>query len=482
MRLLAYCALILISSSVYADSLRVECSADGFIANVTAARTTGSFTITSGATADISVAGMEDVNQWNNYGATTTLRIGKNVSTNWRWLLRFDKLADSMRTYASGKIIQWDSARILLTSNAAVTSGDSLTIAMYELKSTRRFGEGASNAAVGLGAVWVNYDSTAGVAASAWTTPGAGSTTSDVDATPIDTSATLLNSTTGAGATVGFKLPGTSISDTINNAGLMFRDYRFGNDDGTTCVVTFRTDDYATAGSRPIITVYFSELDYANFGGSDSLIAKSITSAPTHLPIFTFDISSLPATADLDSCRLWSYVLNNYSSNGELSVLTRVLQMMKPTNIGDNNGTVADNGEMDWVAWDERGSGNDSNWTVAGAGDEGSTCNRSDGSGDDQYVGADFFVNWASTGWKTLKFDTTYVRKYLGGSCNNFALSLAMTAGGGDVAHYKIEADEKSGSANKTWITIYYTPVVAATTRGTGRFGRDNTGVYRNDR
>lgn len=477
-----YLLFLLFPSLLFADSLRVECSADGFIANVTAARTTGSFTITSANASDIAVAGIEDANQWNNYGSATTTRIGKNLGTNWRWLLRFETLDDSMRTYASGKIIQWDSARVTLTSNAALTSGDSLTIAMYELKSTRRFGEGSSNAAVGLGADWVNYDSTAGVAANAWTTPGAGSTTSDVDATPIDTSVTLINSTTGAGATVSFKLPGTSVSDTINNAGLMFRDYRYGNDDGTTSTVTFRTDDNATAGSRPIITVYYSEMDYVNFGGSDSLIAKAAASAITHLPMFTFDISSLSATADLDSCRWWSYVLNNYSSNGEGSVFSRILYATKPTNIGDNNGTVADNGEMDWVAWDERGSGNDSNWTVAGAGDEGSTCNRSDGSGDDLYIGQNFDVNWASTGWKTIKFDTLYVRKYLNGGCNNFGLALAMTASAGDVAFYKIEADEKSGSANKTWITIYYTPSATTVTRGTGRLGRDNTGVYRNDR
>lgn len=474
--------VLLLSTPLYADSLRVECSADGFIANVTAARTTGSFTITSASASDIAVAGMEDANQWNNYGASTTLRIGKNAGTTWRWLLRFETLDDSMRAIASGKTIQWDSARVTLTSNAALTSGDSLTIAMYELKSTRRFGEGSATGAVGLGADWVNYDSTAGVAANAWTTPGAGSTTSDVDATPIDTSVTLLNSTTGAGATVSFKLPGTSVSDTINNAGLMFRDYRYGNDDGTTCVVTFRTDDNATAGSRPIITVYYSEMDYANFGGSDSLIAKSTSTAPTHLPFFTFDISALSATADLDSCRLWSYVLNNYSVNTEGSVLSRILYATKPTNIGDNNGTVSDNGEQDWNAWDARTTGNDSNWTVAGAGDEGSTCNRSDGSGDDLYIGQNFDVNWASTGWKTIKFDTLYVRKYLNGGCNNFGLALAMNASAGDVAHYKIEADEKSGSANKTWITIYYTPSATTVTRGTGRLGRDNTGVYRNDR
>lgn len=477
-----YLLFLLFPSLLFADSLRVECSADGFIANVTAARTTGSFTITSANASDIAVAGIEDANQWNNYGSATTTRIGKNLGTNWRWLLRFETLDDSMRAYASGKIIQWDSARVTLTSNAALTSGDSLTIAMYELKSTRRFGEGSSNAAVGLGADWVNYDSTAGVAANAWTTPGAGSTTSDVDATPIDTSVTLINSTTGAGATVSFKLPGTSVSDTINNAGLMFRDYRYGNDDGTTSTVTFRTDDNATAGSRPIITVYYSELDYVNFGGSDSLIAK--VSSTLSIPFFTFDISALPATADLDSCRLWSYVLNNYSINGEGSVVTRVAQTMKPANIGDNDGTVSDNGEMDWVAWDDRVSGNDSNWAVSGATDEGSVCNRSDGTGDDLFLSEGFNTNWSGTGWKTIKFDTLYVRKYLDGGCNNFGLALSMnaTGGTGDEANYKIEAAEKSGSANLTWITIYYTPVVAAVSRGTGRFGKSTTGAYLNDR
>jgi hypothetical protein len=158
------------------------------------------------------------------------------------------------------------------------------------------------------------------------------------------------------------------------------------------------------------------------------------------------------------------------------------MQPMKPTNMGDNNGTVADDGEMDWDCWYESASGNDSNWTVAGAGDEGSTCNRADGSGDDLYKGQDLSTNWASTGWKTVKFDTTYVRKYLGGGCNNFALALVMQAGAGDVANYKIEADEKSGSANKTWITIYYHGGAAAVTRGWGNHGKDQSGVMGNVR
>lgn len=479
-----YLLFLLFPSLLFADSLRVECSADGFIANVTAARTTGSFTITSANAADIAVAGIEDANQWNNYGSSTAIRIGKNLGTEWRWLLRFETLDDSMRAYASGKTIQWDSARITITSNAPVTSSpvDSLTIAMWELRSTRRFGEGSSNAAVGLGADWTNYDSTAGVAASAWTTAGAGSSVSDVEASLTDTTATLLNGTTTAGSTVSFKLPGTSVSDTINNAGVLLKAHRYGNDDGTTCVATFRTDDYATAGDRPKITVYYTELDYANFGGSDSLIAKSISSAPTHLPFFTFDISSLSSSVDLDSCRGWSYVSNNYSTNTEGSVLARFIQPMKPINIGDNNGTVADAGEMNWDSWYEGTTGNDSNWTVAGAGDEGSTCNRGDGTGDDQYLGQDFFVNWSSTGWKTLKFDTLYVRKYLNTGCNNFALALSMFASAGDIANYKIEADEKSGSANKTWITIYYHGGAATTTRGWGNHGKDQAGVMGNDR
>lgn len=465
-----YLFVLLLSVPLYADSLRVECSADGFIANVTAARTTGSFTIQGASAGDDAMCLMDEGNPTTNASANTTHRLGYFNSADQRCLLRFPTLPDSMRAKASGKIIQWDSARVVLNVSAALTSGDSLTIAMYELRSGRIFSEA--------NATWNQYD-----ISSNWGTAGAGNTSTDIDNANYDTTAWLTNATTSAGTDISWKLNSAAITDTINNnAGLVLRRLSMGGNDGVTSTISVSTDDNATAGDRPKITVYYTELDYVNFGGSDSLIAKSTSSAPTHMPIFTFDISALSATSDLDSCRLWSYVLNNYSSGGDNTQLTRVIQMMKPTNIGDNNGTVADNGEMDWVAWDERGSGNDSNWTVAGAGDEGSTCNRSDGSDDDQDLGADFSVYWSSTGWQTLKFDTLYVRQYLNGSCNNFALGLSMFAGASDVTFYKLEADEKSGSANKTWITIYYTPVAATVSRGTGRLGRDNTGVYRNDR
>lgn len=473
---------LLFPSLLFADSLRVECSADGFIANVTAARTTGSFTIWPSSAALVAMGPINSTispDRTNtNYETQTTALVGFAPSEQ-RILMRFETLADSMRTRATGKIIQWDSAQVIIIpqtsvdSTAGSTGTDSVTLAMYELRSTRRFVESQ--------ATWNDW-----ATSSAWTTPGAGSTTSDMEATLLDTTATLTKGMTVANDTTNlwsqFTIPGTSLSDTINNAGVIIRYHRVGVDDGTQCRAIYHTDDATTAAYRPRLKVYYTELDYVNFGGSDSLIAKTAASVWTHLPIFTFDISSLSTTVDLDSCRWWSYVLNNYSTNTEGSVLSRIIQMMKPTNIGDNNGTVADNGEMDWVAWDERGSGNDSNWTTAGALDDGSTCNRSDGSGDDQYNGADFSVNWSSTGWKTLKFDTLYVRKYLNGGCNNFGLALSMTASAGDVAFYKIEADEKSGSANKTWITIYYTPAATVATRGTGRFGKSTTGAYLNDR
>lgn len=215
-----------------------------FSCNLLAAN--GSFSITSGNAADIAFTRMNGSTTTTNYATGTTGRIGTFSSVEDRWCLRFEGLNDSMiardGTY---DITSWDSARIWLTSTAALTSGDSLTIAMHELKSTRAFGESY--------ATWVKY----GVG-SDWTTAGASSTTSDIEATLLDTSATMVVGTTGGGGTSSYKVPGADVADTLNNAGVTFRQYRIGVDDGTTSAFTIATDDNATTGYRPKITVYYT--------------------------------------------------------------------------------------------------------------------------------------------------------------------------------------------------------------------------------
>ena len=135
---------------------------------------------------------------------------------------------------------------------------------------------------------------------------------------------------------------------------------------------------------------------------------------------------------------------------------------------------------MSWSAWNYP----DSNWGTIGAELTGVTCNRSDGSGadiDSQSTYKTTGLGWSGTGWKSLLIDTLIVRRYLDG-CNNSAIWLDGVPGGSGLTHLKIEADEKSGSANITFLTVYYHAGAVAATVGTGRFGKLPDGSYGNVR
>ncbi len=486
MRLLAYCALVLLlASTCFADSLLVTASADGFI--YPPGTTTGAKSFVIDNTADASLIAMANINNGGlgadvaNNGIVTTAMCGKNSSTLHNILLRSETVDDSLSALDPSGFGIIDSIVWLLNISTVVQSGDSVTLAAYKLNSNRVFGEGASNAAVGLGCSWYKYDSTAGVQ-NLWTTAGSG--TSDYSATEVCTTQTIVNGN-GTGTDIRFKITSLTRADlTSANAGLVIKGYRYGGDDGTTSRVSFTTDD-GTSGDRPKLSVYF-HVPENNYGGAESLIVNSENGAK---PVWTFDLSSAQASWDLDSVRGWFYILANYSvvgSEGPASVWNRVL---KPINIGNNNGTQADAGEMHWNAWDERGStATDSIWGTAGmngtAGTYVNTCNRADtANAYDRFTFTSPTYGGTGTGWASAKVDTNNLRNWFDQGCNAFGLTLVGGVVGGDVgskAFFKIEADEKAGSSNVAYIVIYYHG--GATTRGTGRFGRDNTGVYRNDR
>lgn len=461
------------------DSLRVTCSEDGFLLNATST-VAKSFTIDAGSSSNTLVDATliaDNVGLGLNYGASTTGRIGINLGTTWKWLLRFNSMNDSMiaRAAAATGVVTWDSARITLVVHAAPTAGDTIQIKAFELKSTRAFGEGTQTGALGLGASWWDYDSTSGVQ-NLWTTAGAGSGTSDYDNSVAlaDYLVYAGNSSAGTDHVLSITAANT-VSDTFNNAGLVIFATDYGDDDGTTSVITYRLDDYTTDNTdRPKITVYYHETYYNNYGGADSIRCSGSIK-----PIWKFDISSLPTGQVLDSCKFWGYVQTAaYTAN------TGIGQIMKPIFMGDNAGTAADAGEMSWVSWYESGN-DDSTWGTAGMGNQGTTCNRSDGSGNDYRNNSDGFtaIAFDATGWKSQKFDTLFVYNYLyTDACtdNGFGLTVLDRDGEGD-PDLVFEAKEKAASSNDAFIVIYYT-AVATTSKGTGRFGRDSQGIYRNVR
>lgn len=480
MRLLAYCALVIVLvSTCWADSLLVTASADGFIIPPLTAAGPKSFVIDN--TAAATLMAMANINNGslgadvNNNGIVSTAMCGKNSSVLHNILLRSETVDDSLTAldpYGLGII---DSIVWLLNISTVVQSGDSVTLAAYKLNSNRVFGEGASSGAVGLGCSWYKYDSTSGVQL-LWTTAGSG--TSDYSATEVCTTKTIVNGD-ATGTDIRFKITSLTRSDLVtNNSGLVIKGYRYGNDDGTTSRVSFDTDD-GSSGNRPKLSVYFHIPEF-NYGGAESLLVNSANGTKA---IVTFDMSAVQASWDLDSLHLWANLLANYSVVGSEGYLTKLQLMMKPTYIGNNNGTQADAGEMHWGAYNDRVVGpdaSDSTWGTTGAENVGSTCNHTSGSGNDRAANS-VSSTWASTGWKWIKGDTIMVRQWLGGGCNNFALAIigdVVSGDAGSKAFFKIEAIDHSDNNPIRLIVYYHT----ATTRGTGRFGRDNTGVYRNDR
>lgn len=475
---------LLLVSSCFADTLHVVASGDNYITPPTITPGAKSFSIINADAGLVSctyiTASTSLGANTHNFGSSVTLQVGKTSGAEMKALIRWESLDDSMKALDPDRTAIWDSARITFSVSTAPSSNDTLQFAVYRLNSNRIFGEGTSNDAVGLGASNHNYDSTSGTAF-AWTTAGAG--TSDYNATWIDTSRRITPGDAAA-TKITAKITSAAITDTMNMAGVILSSYRYGT--GTTTATTqrvvFNTDDATTDTLRPRITVYYT-IPEVNYGAADSLIVNSDNAAK---PVFTFDLSALPASSDLDSIRGWFYVTGNYSVSGTEGWVYRWQGARKPINVGNNSGTQADAGEMHWGAWYEvtlGTSADDSTWGTIGAENTGTTCNRSDGSGHDrtQYT-TTTTVGGSGTGWKSSKADTNIVRAFLAGGCNNFAAMLVggvVTGDAGSKAFLKIEAIDHADNHPAYWV-IYYHP--GATTRGLGRFGRGSDGVYRNDR
>lgn len=461
-------ALLLVSGVLFGARLQTNATADTYLFDQASVEgTAGSFAIRMESTD--AMTRITAAASTTNYGTATTGRIGYFSGIQDRWLLRWATLNDSMRTKATnGKIIRWDSARVVVTITTALTSGDYMVIGMYELRAARNFVESE--------ATWEIYK-----ASNNWGTVGAGNESSDIHTPSLDSSATL----TSASTSMSFKIPGVNITDTLNNAGVVLRieatQSNYDEATNPTVAAVIGSDDNATEGNRPLITVYYTEMEYPDYGGADTLLMKLTDPTTTHgFPVMTFDISDVEQTATIGACSLFFYVNANYSNNVEGTARITAGIGMKPTNIGTGTGGATATGKMNWGAWFENGSA-DSAWGTIGAGNMGNTCNRTSGSGNDKTF--DMVIGSAAltgTGWKSIAMDTTGIRTYLDGSCgNNFAIYLHPLASLGDDAWYVLSSTE---GANAPYLVINYTPGATAVTKGTGRFGRSQTGEYLNVR
>lgn len=458
-------ATLILSGNLYADRLQTNATADTYLYDQrSVAGTAGSFSIRMASTD--AMTRMSEASTTTNYATGATGRLGYQLSLQERWVMRWTTLDDSMRTYqSSGKYLRWDSARVVVKITTALGASDNMAVEMYELRSARDFVEAE--------ATWNIYKTS-----NNWGTAGAGNTSSDIHSPFLDSSATLTSSSTD----MSFKIPGVNITDTLNNVGVVLMIGRSNYDGATNTSVnaTIGSDDNTTAGNRPIITVYYTEMEYPDFGGADTLLMKETSPVTTiSYPVMTFDISSVTATATLGSCSVYVYVNANYSDNSEGTISNVAGVAMKPINIGTGTGGATATGKIHWGAWFENGA-TDSTWGAIGATDLGYVCNRSSGTGDDktQDTSAASFA-LSGTGWKPIAVDTVAVRAYLNGTCSNFAVILQPAVSFTDDAWYVLSSVEGS---NDPYLVINYTPGATAVTKGTGRFGRSQTGEYLNVR
>jgi hypothetical protein len=458
-------ASLMFSCNLLAARLQTNATADTYLYDQrSVASTAGSFAIRMASTD--AMTRMSEANTTTNYATGTTGRLGYQVALQERWVMRWATLDDSMRAYqSSGKYLRWDSARVVVKITAALGASDNMAVEMYELRSARDFVETE--------ATWNIYKTS-----NNWGTPGAGNTSSDIHSPFLDSSATLTSSSTD----MSFKIPGTNISDTLNNVGVVLMIGRSNYDGATNTTVnaTIGSDDNATEGNRPIITVYYTEMEYPDFGGADTLLLKATNDATTiGVPVMTFDISTVTATATLGACSVYVYVNASYSDNSEGTIGNSIGIAMKPINIGTGTGGATATGKLHWASWFENGN-TDSTWGAIGATDIGAVCNRSSATGDDKTTDTSLSLNVLSgTGWRSVAIDTMAVRAYLNGTCSNFAVFMQPTASITDDAWYVLSSVE---GANDPYLVINYTPGAATATVGTGRFGRSQTGEYLNVR
>jgi len=224
-----------------------------------------SFTITSAAAADIAMSGLETAFPQENSGASTSAPIGKAGGSDRRFVLRFEKLLDSLRVRINSDTGTWtiDSGRTILNCASALQTNDSVKVGMIRLKSGRAFVEGIASASTGYG---VTHDSCVAKYNSAntgidWTTNGAQGA-NDTTGGIIDSTALLSPALTVINTDISWKLRTVDLADTTNFSGWLFFAMWYGT--GTTTPTTqqfsFDSDDATDATERPVLKVYLTNV------------------------------------------------------------------------------------------------------------------------------------------------------------------------------------------------------------------------------
>lgn len=231
----------------------------------------GQITITSPAAADVK---FNDISQYGssayyNYGGYVNVFSGTEATgREHRGLLHFLTLATLMKQVEtdSGYAVTWDSGIVSLSIRKTFTSiaeNETLYVGFYKLEHS--WGEGTANGAIGLGACWVNSDSTSGVAATVWLAAGCSDTTvaggrdhsgtvETITSRTGDTKITIADTVGTGQVTKTFPISGATVTDTLNNYGLLLATTRLvGN---ATTYVDFWSDD-GSAALRPSGTFYF---------------------------------------------------------------------------------------------------------------------------------------------------------------------------------------------------------------------------------
>lgn len=475
------CIVLVFSASVYSASASFTATADGFVTAVAETSSMYFFSVDSSASA-VSCAEMQEALTTRNYGVSTTITVGRTASSSARRnaVLRFDALDDSIASVASWRnadavIIDTMTVRLYMTT--APAASNSYTFNLYTLAPTKDFVEGASNNAVGCGVRWdscaAQYTGSCGATKIGWTSAGGlGGLGADYDSS---LGSTAYTSSSTASQYYDWAFTGTKISDdSLNGSGFLMFGSAFSGTGNARSI--FNSDD--AASNPPLLYVRYRIVRYKNFGGADSLLVGGSTGQ--FKSVATFDLSSLSASIDLDSVRLFFNNLGDYSLNNEGGAGLEVGLLLKPAKIGDNNGTGADDGEMTYYAWDKRGfTPDDSLWGVAFFASYGTSCNRSDGSGADAINPSSLSNNLISgTGAKSCLVDTSVVRTYFDGGCSQFTITVAGIGSAGDYGFYKVEAIENTGTSPMS-LTIYYHEV---SSYGRGRWGKLDTGEMINER
>lgn len=162
--------------------------------------------------------------------------------------------------------------------------------------------------------------------------------------------------------------------------------------------------------------VYGSSSTY-NWGGATTLKVDEGSSAADYRTILSFNKSAFSdalsnsdlAVVSVSSCSL-QIPVTTVTTAGDCYIYG----MWKPAFCGNNNGTAADGGEMEWTSWYEGGVGTDSTFGTAGiatASDAGAW-NRTIG-GNDRKTTAEATLTVSTTGTKYISLTTAFTQTAL---------------------------------------------------------------------